>query len=449
MIVVLKDDALAKLAEHHNVAQFISVDTVAMSIRHVVVRDFPAGIVDLDVAIDILLDRSRDHKVNVRSFDPLGRRKSTPFHMGVDSCETVLDKIRSAAQDGLYCIVNGSLDVHDGGVSGVAMPEVVEFAPDATPRIVESGDVFSAPPRLAIPIGRIVYGVDLGGVVQSGRRIEFSVHPHRCGDKGDKITVWETGSARPIGEVRAPLVWPNAFSRHIGDKAFGLMVADVLGLNVPLTTVIARRVPPFVFGKPTGVGDVWLRTAPHVPRPGLYPTTATWTDPFEMLSSVDPGGTELASVLVQEAVDARWSGATRPSPTTSEVQGVAGRGDEFMLGSRPPETLPRGVVQDVQNLVGAIEPELGAVRIEWVHDGERVWVVQLHLAVENSPSAFAGSASQWMDFDPTAGLDALRELVEVARREHAGVRVVRPVGVTSHVGEIIRAAGLPAEYART
>ena len=60
---------------------------------------------------------------------------------------------------------------------------------------------------------------------------------------------YETSDSAPAS---ANLAWPNRFSRHIGDKAFGLLVADVMGLQVPKTTVLARRVAPFSFGEPTG-----------------------------------------------------------------------------------------------------------------------------------------------------------------------------------------------------
>jgi hypothetical protein len=53
----------------------------------------------------------------------------------------------------------------------------------------------------------------------------------------------------------------------------------------------------FTFGTPTGVSDVWLRTAPTTPRPGLYPTVEAWVDPFVLMTQADPAGTEIASVL--------------------------------------------------------------------------------------------------------------------------------------------------------
>jgi hypothetical protein len=375
--------------------------------------------------------------------------KSLKFHRGLSEVEPVLAAVTEAAGSGLYSIVNESIDVSDGGVSGVALPDVVEFAPDDTPRVVETGDVLSASPAHAIGLVKAVYGVDISDLVRVGERVEFSVHPRGSGLRREHITVWEVGEAGPSASVTPSLVWPNPFSRLIGDKAFGLLVADLIGLPVPETTVIARRVPLFTFGTPTGVSDVWLRTAPTTPRPGLYPTVEAWVDPFVLMTQADPAGTEIASVLSQRAVPARWSGATGPSVVPdglAQVHGVSGSGDDFMLGQRPAEVLPDEVVSAVRDLLGHASAALGPVRMEWAHDGERAWVIQMHLVPGDRRAAISGSADVWMDFDPTDGLDVLRALVAEAAAAHAGVRVTRPVGITSHVGEILREAGVPAEF---
>ena len=46
--------------------------------------------------------------------------------------------------------------------------------------------------------------------------------------------------------------WPNRFSDMLGDKTFGLIMADQIGLYVPRTMVLNRSVAPFTFGEPTG-----------------------------------------------------------------------------------------------------------------------------------------------------------------------------------------------------
>jgi hypothetical protein len=52
-----------------------------------------------------------------------------------------------------------------------------------------------------------------------------------------------------------------------------------------------------------------------------------------------------------------------------------------------------------------------------------------------------------LPFDPSDGLEKLRLLVDEAAKKHWGVEVLRPVGITSHVGDILRKAGVPGRLA--
>jgi hypothetical protein len=45
-------------------------------------------------------------------------------------------------------------------------------------------------------------------------------------------------------------------------------------------------------------------------------------------------------------------------------------------------------------------------------------------------------------------LEALRELIELAARGGEGIVVTGEVGVTSHVGDLLRKAGLPARFGK-
>src|SRR4029453_19591588 len=100
------------------------------------------------------------------------------------------------------------------------------------------------------------------------------------------------GGGEPAGPARlgARLTWPNRFSRFLGDKVFGLLVADLLGLPVPATTAVGRRVAPFSFGRPTGSGERWLRTCPAEPVPGRFLTQRGRRRPFAPLAVEDPSG---------------------------------------------------------------------------------------------------------------------------------------------------------------
>ena len=88
--------------------------------------------------------------------------------------------------------------------------------------------------------------------------------------------------------LAAEVMWPNAFSRRLGDKAFGLLIAHLVGLNVPRATVVSRWVAPFTFGDSTGTGEIWMRTCPTEPVPGYFSTRFGWTDPVRLLEAEDP-----------------------------------------------------------------------------------------------------------------------------------------------------------------
>src|SRR5262249_31705721 len=148
--------------------------------------------------------------------------------------------------------------------------------------------------------------------------------------------------------------WPNRFSQLVGDKTFGLLVAHLIGLPVPRTTVISRRLAPFAFGTPTGTHEPWIRTAPTVQVPGKFTTRRGWTDPVALVAREDPEGTDLAAIIFQEGVNAHYSGAVIAAETRygSEltIEGTAGFGDEFMVGLKGRTLLPESVTDSVELL---------------------------------------------------------------------------------------------------
>ncbi len=201
-------------------------------------------------------------------------------------------------------------------------------------------------------------------------RVEFSVHPRRVGFRRSHTIIWEVERVASVELIAEP-VWPNRFSEHIGDKAFGLLVADLIGLRVPETTVVGRNVRPFRFGQSTGSGEYWTRTCPVRPVPGKFTTARGWLDPFALMAEEDPDGTLIASVISQEGVVAEFSGAAIPSDRDSWlIEGVGGFGESFMQGVHPPERLPEAVTASVLRLGRAASRRLGPVRFEWVHDGK-------------------------------------------------------------------------------
>jgi hypothetical protein len=443
----LKDEVLASLAERHNVAQFASfAPGVTPKLRYSRLRgDRDAGSADLDEQIALLLTLSAAQSVNIRSFRP-DFPKGNPFTYGVDSVPDAVALVRGYAAQGYYTIVNETIDVADGGVSGVALGGVIEFAPGDTPRAVERPGVVAFPHQQATELLTTVYGFRPELEDVRDERLEFSIHPLRVGYRRTHTLLWERASVDSRTLAAAP-IWPNSFSRLIGDKPFGLLVASFVGVPVPYTRVVPRRLAPFEFGRPTGTKEWWLRTCPPEPVHGHYTTCLGWRDPMELLKKEDPAGTQISSVLAQEAVDALYSGATRPrGDDGDDVEGVAGRGDRFMLGLQQPDELPSEVVSSVRQTAAAAREVLGPVRLEWAFDGNVVWVLQLHLAGADHPRGVIspGEAQQWLDFDPREGLEYLSRLVREASATGSGVRVLRSIGITSHVGEILRESGVPA-----
>ncbi|MDP9332215.1 MAG: hypothetical protein M3Q30_02715 [Actinomycetota bacterium] len=345
--------------------------------------------------------------------------------------------------------MNETIDVCDGGVSGVRGGGITEFAPGGTPRIVEEPDICSVDDALADAIIATVYRVSPPFPPDRALRVEFSIHPVAVGYREEPWIVWEV--TRTADERLSPnLYWPNRFSRHIGDKAFGLLVAHLVGLPVPRTDVLSRNVAPFNFGTDTGTCDQWVRTCPRQFSPGEFPTVHGWSDPFAMMASADPDGTNIASVLIQQGVNSQWSGAGRTTPDLPEIEGVAGDGDAFMLGQREPSVLPTMVVERVRDLLLTARDLFGPVRAEWAMDAQQPWLVQLNMTQHVSNVTInAGNARAWLPYNPTTGLDALRSLIEDAHRDHCGIEVTQPVGLTSHIGDILRDANVPARFIRS
>ena len=447
-----KDRSLDELARVGNVAQFISFTpeggravqqfsrVAGFGPNHV----FPTN----REAIGSLLSASPDGTINVRSFTPDSPR-SRDFHYGIadiDKAHAIADQLVS---EGLFVIANETVDVTDGGVSGVVQGGVIEFAPDDTPRCVEKEGTASLPIGWGLSILRCVYGFE-PEIIDAGRgRLEFSVHPKPRGWKKTHTLMWEY-EASDSAPASANLAWPNRFSRHIGDKVFGLLVADVMGLPVPKTTVLPRRVAPFSFGQPTNSLEVWTRTCPIEQEPGRFTTAKGWIDPFKLLSLEDPDNQSIASVLSQSAVRARYSGAVITDRDGKPViEGIRGEGDRLMLGQRSPEGLPTKIAADVEKIYANAVSAIGAIRFEWVHDGERVWIVQLHRGGTKSAAAtlVPGEATEWAVFKASQGLEELRHFLANLPAD-VGVRIEGEIGLTSHFADLLRKTKRPARISR-
>ena len=436
---IRKDRWLDRLAETGNVAQFVSFSPDGGKTRQEFSR--VAGHAPNDpflserLALETLLMRSPEASINIRSFSPDDPR-SREFVYGITNVDDAVSALDRLSSEGLFVIANETVDVKDGGVSGVAQGGIIEFSPDDTPRCVEKDGVASLPLHLGMSMLESVYGFrpELGET--HGARLEFSVHPRPRGWRQTHTLLWEH---EQIGseQHRPALTWPNNFSRHLGDKAYGLLMAYLVGLPTPRTTVIGRRVAPFSFGLATGSLEVWTRTCPlGMPMAELN----------KKLAAEDKTGTEIRSVLCQAAVPARYSGAAIVTGDGSlVVEGREGEGDLFMLGVNAPELLPGAVIEAVRSAHRRLDDALGPVRFEWVHDGDRVWIVQLHLgATRSTPKVLVpGDAEDWVRFDAREGLEKLRGALQTLR-PGAGLALVGNVGLTSHIADVVRKAGKPA-----
>lgn len=443
-----KDAVLDRLASTANVAQFVSFGpSSAPPVRYMRIRDYESGEMPRSVehAVQALLDRCFEHSVNVRSFDPF-QPKAHEFLYGLTRVDEVTSAVLRLAAGGLHTIVNETIDVHDGGVSGVSYAGLLEFAPGDTPRCVEKPGTALFPRELGLRILETVYGFRPALDYEANLRVEFSIHPLRRGLRHEHTIVWEMERAEAI-HLPAEVTWPNLFSRFIGDKAFGLLVADAINLPAPFTTVIGRNVPPFSFGRSTGVGEHWIRTCPVEQVPGRFTTRRGWVDPFDLMAAEDPGAHQIASVLGQEGVQAAFSGASVVGADGNIiVEGVAGTGEAFMQGRTPPQPLPTHIVSDVRKIHDRTSARLGPIRFEWVHDGSIAWIIQLHRGITSTAGrvVYPGEATSEHRFPVENGLEALRKLVKRVEGTGRGVVLQGNVGVTSHLGDILRRARVPS-----
>ena len=492
-----KDETLDRLADSHNVAQFVSFAAGhEPRQRYCRIMGVPVGhpFASLDEAIGQLLNASLDHAVNLRSFEP-GDEGGRPFQYGLKTVDEAAGLVRHLASQGLHTIVNETIDIHDGGVSGVLADDLVEFAPDDTPRCVEQPGTAKLPVDIAGKLLTMVYGFCPQWDREPTRRVEFSIHPQQRGVRHEHTMIWEIGplddnwsQPHAPGHLQVGR-WPHRFSRMLGDKTFGLLVAHALGFSVPHTCVFNSRIAPFTFGQQTGARGTWLRTAPAVNKPGHYPTRyfrqqqppsaatlpslADWLQDVEeslpLLSwtaytllyqqgfSPDTRGdrrpdaaatlsTEiLPSILAQQSVASEWSGSLITQPSGPRVAGVRGFGDRFMVSAQAAQELPRAVRDAVLDVQQQLWQLLGPVSLEWAVDGERVWVLQLH----QEPSLSAehvivpGNAEHWQQYDTSSGLERLHELAAAAAQEGHGIEFTRGVAATSHAAAIVRQHGVP------
>ena len=396
------------------------------------------------------MDSSPERSINVRSFLP-GQPQGHEFIYGIKDIDVATGHVTRLTSNAFYTIVNETIDVNDGGVSGVYQGGIVEFAPGEVPRFIEKSSqdpVPALPFAIAMDLLKAVYGFypDLNDELE--KRIEFSIHPCKRGWHNTHTIIWEEEQVSPI-PFPPFFVWPNSFSKLLGDKAYGLLIGHLLGAPVPKTTVYPRKkeISPFTFGLETLGSTVWTRTCPATPVPGKFLTVHKKLDPFEVMEAEDPEKLILSSCLLQQDVPAKFSGTVLTNVDGQLViEGVAGPGDEYMLGSAAPVALSEAIQNDLRGLHTDLAMLKQPVAFEWAHDGKMAWLLQLHLGAVHSynRTIVPGEASEFVAFDVFLGLEALRKLVEEHHYDGRGIVVVGNIGLGSHIADVLRKANIPS-----
>lgn len=455
---ILKDKKLNNIVQRNygNIAKFVSFG-LKKELRYIYIDKNTSieGMSDKDVVIK-LINAAKSKAVNIRpySYDRM-KGNELIYNKNINDIDEIMSIIEENTGKGKFSIVNENIDINDGGVSGVVLGDIMEFSPKDTPKCVDKEGVCSLPISIGYQLLEKVYGFKPEINFSGDYRVEFSIHPSKQGFSNEHTIIWEYEHYNKSLD-KYSLSWPNNFSKFIGDKVFGLLIADSLDLNVPKTTAISRNIAPFTFGKDTGSYEKWIRTSPIEKEPGKYYTGSKWIDPFIMMENEESKGKKkinIASVLSQDAVESLYSGASIIKKDSEQdiIEGVSGEGDKFMVGEQPNQ-LPYYVLDSVGKLNNKIRKHyklLGEVSIEWVYDGKDVWVVQLNqIKISSSKSIIVeGNPNKYIKFDVTLGLEELRKTI-ASIDDETGIELVGNIGITSHFGDLLRLSKTPSKLSK-
>lgn len=459
MTELLKDDKLSFMYKKMgcNIARYISISP-NKEIRYINIDKDYEYKGDLKECIIYLIEHSNSKSVNIRSFSIDSMKgNSLIYGKNINDIDEIESIIHENCKLNKYSIINETIDVKDGGVSGVVLGNIIEFAPNDTPKCVDKPNVCFLEKNMGIHILKTVYGFSPKLNFEDKYRVEFSLHPKREGICKEHTIIWEYEEFKKY-EYDTRIKWPNKFSQFIGDKTFGLIIADYLGFDVPHTTVISRNIPPFSFGKETILKEKWIRTAPIVKEPGKYYTADKWTDPFILMQNEELKGnnkTNIAAILSQSAVESIYSGGAIIAKDKSDdvIEGVKGKGDDFMLGLHQKTTLPNTLLEKLEILSNNIRKYysiLGDVSVEWVFDGNKIWIVQLNQLENigsNSVIVF-GKPTIYEKFFIEDGLEKLRDKIKEIKDKNIGVELIGDVGLCSHFGDLLRQSNIPSFITR-
>ena len=443
-MVPLKDQMLSRLAQHANVAQFVSFGPGPdLPQRHARLRGHRpdhrfAGAAD---AVGALLALAWSGSVNSAASargaqrrpvqlrpDPRRRRPGLPCAPAPPTASTRSPTRRSTSTTGASrgspsaAWSSSPPGTRPGRWSGPARPP----SPTTTPS------------RCWAPL----HGVTPDLEATPGERVEFSVHPLVAGVRQTHTIVWEAERVDPA-PLAKPLTWPNRVQpvpRRQGSSACWSPTC-----SRPARAGHDRGRPP---GRPVRLRPPHRQRGavdPHLPgragpRPVTRPSGAGGT--FALLAEEDPSSTAIVSVLAQEGRRGPLVGRRPPR----RRRRPAGRGRrpgparDFMLARAAPATLGAGRRRRAAGRVPRRRrPRPGPLRV-----GPRRG---RHLGRPAPPGhgggvrrhSTRGRQSRWRRFDPSLGLERLRELIATVpprrrgrthrrRRRHAPTPATCPPG---------------------
>lgn len=461
-----KSEILNNLSlEGRNVAQFISLNEKD-KVEFVHIRDRETQSDRLEPLIKELIEKAFSKCVNIRTFKE-GSTKSNNFHFAKTNVKEIISIINEEISQGFFVIVNENIDTHDGGVSGVILNGRIEFSPQDTPRCVEKEGVCSLPLNIGNKMLKSIYDIDVAsyldsiGVDHRNTRVEFSIHPIKQGVHQERVIIWELEKVEEQEEINKIHTFPNRFSKFLGEKAYGLVLAEALGIKIPKSIIISKEVSPFILGENIEGSEKWLRTAPRIKMGGYFETIKGYENVFSFLQTEEEkmeGGDNLGSIISQDGVNALYSGACLVNKDKIIIEGTNGEGDKFMVGEHDND-LPQRIKDIVTNYINSLSQLrklLKSFTFEWVYDGEEVWLVQLNQNTIESTSTsivpfVVGEIDDWIEFDVQDGLESLRTIIDTLGhpdidngKQTIGIKVLGDVGITSHIGDVLRANKIPS-----
>ena len=215
------------------------------------------------------------------------------------------------------------------------------------------------------------------------------------------------------------------------------------GFDVPKSLVLSRELPPFTFGKTIDNNQpLWTRTAPKQKDSGRFHTSSKWQDPFLLMQKEEEkcdNDINIASLIIQQGIEAKYSGAGLLNKEIKIIEAVKGYGDDFMLGLKSNKEDVAHLFKD--SFIDTLLKVFSNCSFEWVIDNkDSIWIVQVNQIKGEftEHDIVLGDCKEYIYFDTDKGLDELRELIQTIKGKDVGINLIGNVGVTSHFGDILR-----------